>query len=333
MRALLFSVLAFSILLPAAAQEGRPAELENLLQQMAADHGPPPTALDEPVPGELEAFLAARPSAPPAPPTLPPDLEQAAQQFEEVGVPPIVASPTEVQWPYGYETPTLHCVLGRICTVRLEPGEEITGWSLGDPHGWHRQDYAEGDPAEPTHVLTFQPREEDLRTNTVVVTTRRTYNVELRSTTSETDSPEYQMASFWYPDDIAETRRALRAKAKADAHALQAGRLDIRPLPDPTQLNFDFSVEEPRKRRQRFGWKPNLILSDGHRTFFRLPPVALRSDLPALFEVLPDGSRAPVHAQLHGNWWIAPRALHHAEILLGVGKNRRQMTVRSTGAR
>jgi len=104
---------------------------------------------------------------------------------------------------------------------------------------------------------------------------------------------------------------------------------------DPTALNWRYEVEPPRKRRQRLGWSPSVVVDDGTRTLIRIPGHV--REVPAAFGVLEDGSYYPLNASpVRDGWIVLPTVTGEIHLVVGTGDDRRFVRIvnlaRSAGA-
>lgn len=254
-----------------------------------------------------------------------PTVEDAYDRFERTGFAPLVPTPTSTIYPYGRSEPVLTCLPTRVCDLRLEPGEEIDGIALGDPQSWQLTELYEGSGALTPHVL-LKPSGFDLATNLVIATDRRVYHLELRAPAEDAaraGEPAYDRAvSWWYPDQWAQRRRTEEERRRAAAEARAAAAAPAAASLDPTALNWDYAVEEPRRERRRLAWTPSVVVDDGARTLIRLP--AGVQDVPAAFGLLEDGSYRPLNASpLRDGWMVIPTVTGEIHLVVGAGDDRR----------
>jgi type IV secretion system protein TrbG len=292
----------------------RPESMDSFLQQLLAAEQPAE-------PASLE------PSALPAPPT-PEDRErQAYETYVETGRAPILATPSSRVHPFGRTYPTLVCIPDRACDIRLEEGEVISGIALGDAERWQTEFLTEGNTP---HILV-RPLEDDLRTNLVVLTNRRTYHLELRAPTpeelEERTAVVYEHLAWWYPDRWVRRLEQEALQRAAEAAAPPSSLLD-QPL-TPGQINPGYVLEHPRKRRNRLGWEPTTVFDDGHRVYLHLPAAARAGELPVLIGRLPGGETYPLNTQVHGDWLVVPTLFEAAELVIGTGDTRRYLRIHS----
>ena len=185
-----------------------------------------------------------------------------------------------------------------VSNIALQPGEEIVAVSAGDTVRWVIGDTVSGDRA---HVLV-KPIAEGLRTNLVIITDRRAYHLELRST------PETYMASVsWhYPRDalLALEQRNRGAVEAADRVIDESLRLD--------QLRFRYGITGDTPP-----WRPVRVFDDTHKVYIQFPRRLDQGEAPPLFVVGPDGENQLVNYRVRGNYYIVDRLFAAAELRLG----------------
>ena len=185
-----------------------------------------------------------------------------------------------------------------VSNIALQPGEEIVAVSAGDTVRWVIGDTVSGDRA---HVLV-KPIAEGLRTNLVIITDRRAYHLELRST------PETYMASVsWhYPRDalLALEQRNRGAVEAADRVIDEGLRLE--------QLRFRYEITGDMPP-----WRPVRVFDDTHKVYIQFPRRLDQGEAPPLFVVGPDGENQLVNYRMRGNYYIVDRLFAAAELRLG----------------
>lgn len=305
-------------------------------------------ALQDPAsdrPAEMDRFLAqllatddgtsevSSPAAPAPEPTLPPTTQdrerQAFAQYRETGRPPIIATAEGRSHPFGHGSVELVCIPDRACDVVLEAGEVIDGLAVGDPEHWQTTFLTEGTSAEEAipHIL-LQPTDPDLRTNLVIVTSRRTYHVELRSPPQDELTGEdtiYHHLEWWYPESWGQRIRQ-KLEIEQTPPPPPPGPFDI-PVGSLEELDFGYDVEVPRRRARRLPWSPVTVFDDGDRLYLRLPPAAQAHDLPIVLGRTDDGTTYPVNAHVQGEWIVLPSLVEELELVLGAGDDRRFLRI------
>jgi type IV secretion system protein VirB9 len=209
--------------------------------------------------------------------------------------------------PYSPHTqPTINCQVLRVTEIVLNQDETVSadGIGIGDSERWEVKPIA--------NRILIKPKEPDIATDLIVVSSRRSYHFSLR-----THTPYMPQVAFYYPDDLiqAEARRqsALRAAATQMATAAPA-----------KPLNFNYQITGPD-----VPWRPLLAFDDGEHTYVEFPEDTLSTDMPALM-VQNGKEQSLVNYQVRGSYYIADRTFQSAALTSGTGTNRQvvQITAR-----
>jgi type IV secretion system protein VirB9 len=139
--------------------------------------------------------------------------------------------------------------------------------ALGDTIQWR----VSGGPKN----LYVKPVRPGLMTTMTLVTNKRVYEFELRS--SPAGGKFYQKVGFVYPEE--EQAVQLRAQMQAQQYIAEKTRLSdqiISPAADPSSYHYGYTVTGDAP------FRPIEVLDNGSKTFIHLPHV---QDLPALFLV------------------------------------------------
>src|SRR3546814_10732252 len=139
---------------------------------------------------------------------------------------------------------------GQITNLALEPGEQLTGAgpiAAGDTARWIIGDTTSGAGNNARVHILVKPTREDIETNLVINTDRRTYLVELRS--GETP---YMPSVVWsYPE-----RPTARAPIAPTTPA----------IPPTAHRNHRYALDGDRP-----AWRPVAVYDDGRRVYVEFP--------------------------------------------------------------
>ncbi|MBB3810090.1 P-type conjugative transfer protein TrbG [Pseudochelatococcus contaminans] len=199
----------------------------------------------------------------------------------------------------------IYAAPGQITTIALEPGESLTGAgpiAAGDTTRWIIGDTTSGaGPNRRVHVLV-KPTQQDISTNLVITTDRRTYLIELRAS-EETWMP----AIAWtYPAPPRGSRITVPSAPIIPAEAARNHRYGLQGDNPP--------------------WLPVSVFDDGRRVYVVFPQGIVQGEMPPLFVIGSDGEPEIVNSRIHQNVLIVDRLFGAAELRLGSGN--RQQTVR-----
>jgi len=203
----------------------------------------------------------------------------------------------------------LYASPGRITDIALQPGEALVAVAAGDTARWVIGDTTSGSgDAKRTHILV-KPFSAGLATNLVITTDRRSYHLDLTSTSG----PAMMALSWTYPrDSLIALEKAQRAEAAAPAAAgLALERL---------HFNYEISGDDP-------AWRPLRAFDDGRQTFIQFPASIAVGEAPPLFVVDEHGKPALVNYRMRGRYYVVDRIFNAAELRLGT---RHQKVVRIT---
>lgn len=194
--------------------------------------------------------------------------------------------------------------------LKFAQDERVTYVSAGDT-----ANFMISVPAAKTFV-EVKPKHENMTTNMLVVTTKRSYHIDLQSTGE--GKKWYTRVAWAYQDNAivdltAEHDRAL------DSGLARPARAAVEPVEDrdasagirPEALSFDYVVEGDAP------FRPLQVFDDGARTFIRLPDDV--QELPALFMRTSESDEvALVNYSVTDNHMVAQRLMDR--FLLKIGK-------------
>ena len=213
----------------------------------------------------------------------------------------------------------LYATPGQVTDVALQEGEQLVGSgpvAAGDTVRWIIGDTESGAGARKRVHILVKPIRPDILTNLVINSDRRTYHLELRST-----SKTYMASVSWiYPQDQLIALRRQNALAEAAA-PIEVG-LDL------ASLRFRYAIEGDNPP-----WRPLNAFDDGKKVYIEFPRGIAQGEMPPLFVVSPDGKASElVNYRVRGNHMIVDRLFAAAELRLGDrGSERRVRIVRTDG--
>jgi len=210
----------------------------------------------------------------------------------------------------------LYAAPGLVSDIALQAGETIISVAAGDTARWTVGDTISGTgDAKRAHILV-KPFIAGLTTNLVIATDRRTYHLQLESTSTTAMSA----LSWTYPQD--ELLAIKRAADQQRAATPIASGLAIE------QLNFNYAITGDNP-----GWRPLRAFDDGHQTFIEFPPSLSVGEAPPLFVVGSTGDAQLVNYRVSGHFYVVDRLFDAAELRLGVKKQAIVRIIRGGDAR
>lgn len=188
---------------------------------------------------------------------------------------------------------------GQISDIALQPGENLVAVAAGDTVRWIVGDTTSGaGETKRTHVLV-KPSATGLSTNLVITTDRRSYHLELASTTHTAMAA----VSWTYPADAL---LSLKGDPTRVANSDRTAGLDV------AHLFFGYAITGSNEP-----WRPVRAFDDGRQTFIEFPPTLTTSEAPPLFVVDPTGAATLVNYRIQGHFYVVDRLFDAAELRLG----------------
>lgn len=208
---------------------------------------------------------------------------------------------------------------GQITDIALQEGEELVGpgpVASGDTVRWIIGDTVSGSGAARRVHILVKPTRAGIATNLVINTSRRTYHVELRATTST-----YMAGVSWtYPQDELIALRA--AEAERERTAPIASNIDI------TALDFNYRISGAHT-----SWRPVRVFDDGRQVFVEFDERVGVGDMPPLFVLGDKDAVELVNYRVQGRYMIVDRLFNRAQLRLGARRKARQILIERASSR
>jgi type IV secretion system protein VirB9 len=213
---------------------------------------------------------------------------------------------------YGIETAP-----ARVTDMALEPGEQLLSISAGDTTRWIVSDARSGAGAALQPHILVKPNAAGLETNLVIMTDRRVYHVELKSSAG----PAMAAIAWRYPPELLIEPIASRTASLATPSAATPSAAPAF-APESINTHYKLSGDKP-------DWRPLAVFDDGHQVFIEMPPRFAKVEAPPLFVSGPDGAEV-VNYRIRGAYYIVDRLFTQAEMRLGTGWGARTVKIERT---
>ncbi len=273
-----------------------------------------PTPL--PLPGQLKPLPAGHPV-----PEAKDPADRVAKANEAARVQPTRNGYINAVQIYPFSDGALYQVYtapGQVTDIALQESEQLTGSgpvAAGDTVRWIIGDTESGAGATKRIHILVKPTRPDLLTNLVINTDRRTYLLELRST-----SATYMASVSWqYPQDQLIALRRQNAAA-ATAAPIDAG-IDVSKL----RFRYQITGDNP-------AWRPLSAFDDGSKVYIEMPRGLAQGEAPPLFVIGPEGDGQLVNYRVRQNYYIVDRLFAAAELRLG-GEHQQTVRISRTDGR
>jgi P-type conjugative transfer protein TrbG len=202
-------------------------------------------------------------------------------------------------------SPLLICKPQYVCDIALESGENVLNVAIGDASGWVIASGKSGPGGTTPHVFV-KPTQSNLETNLLITTTKRAYDITLRSA-SDSQHPHI---SFFYADEDA------AAKAVVADHERQAieGVLAGNPQVGADKADTKYKVTGDATL------VPAKVFNDGARTFVQWK--TLPAELPTVVAIGPAGAPQPQNFRIVGTSYVIDNTSPNFDLVLGAETDR-----------
>lgn len=208
-------------------------------------------------------------------------IESQAQRWQSgEKAKPIMSSDGKVIFPFGQAMPRLTCSPTRACDIELEPGETPRKVILGDQANWTWEAADSIERGKTVNHVVAQPRDNDVESNMIITTDRRTYHIKLYAPKKE--GVYLNRIGFYYPEQLVSSWDEKAGRVAASQAKEQS--LNVMPAAvPPEQMAFDYRIDGDAD------FKPVRVFNDGERTYITMPEEVRRGEYPTLSLLDDDG--------------------------------------------
>lgn len=252
-------------------------------------------------------------------------------KWQNGGVPrPTLKADGVVRFPYGDYQPIITCKPLNLCDIELQAGEQIQGILIGDSVRWNDGDQSipvvySGDANKLIPHLVLKPSQSGLETTLMVTTSKRTYMVKLRSSSSG----YLERAGFYYPheDNVAYGLTSAQIKNKNK----ESNSVDVviqKNSVNPSKFNHKYSVSGGN-----YVWKPIEVFDDGISVFIKMPDSIDSRNLPGVC-VLVSGDNSQcelVNFRYDNHFFIIDKLFDQVKLVNGLGKDAETLVITRDG--
>lgn len=195
---------------------------------------------------------------------------------------------------------TIYCRVNYLTTIMLQPGEHILFVGGGDTARWRRANATTGSNEGEREVIYIKPSSINLKTNLVINTNKRNYQINLISHKSL-----YNPLIKWeYPQD--EIMEKLEfAKQKAYLDSMQEA------VTDPTEFDYNYSINT-----DKYDFAPEQVYSDPkkNKTYILFGNI---QEMPSFYII--DGGKELLitNYRTKGHYLMIDRLFEKAELRVG----------------
>jgi len=215
---------------------------------------------------------------------------------------------------YGFERGSIYQVYGapeQVTDIALEPGEELISVSAGDTVRWMVGDTKSGTGLSTQVHILIKPLAEDISTNLIILTSKRTYYLDLLA-----QPDNYMPALAWTYENRIQPVQSRQVSAPVQYASLRpASTPAYSDSPNLENLNFSYRIKGDHP-----DWRPVRAFDDGNKVFIQFPVTLGRSEAPPLFVETDSGDNALVNYRVMGRYYVVDRLFEKAELRLGEKK-------------
>jgi len=215
---------------------------------------------------------------------------------------------------YGFERGSIYQVYGtpeQVTDIALETGEKLISVSAGDTVRWMVGDTRSGTGASSQVHILIKPLAENISTNLIVLTSKRTYYVDLVA-----HRDNYMPAVAWTYENRLSLPQPREASTPVQYASLRAASSPAyADSPALENLNFAYKIKGDHP-----DWRPVRAFDDGDKVFIQFPVTIGRSEAPPLFVETDSGDSALVNYRVKGRYYVVDRLFNKAELRLGEKK-------------
>ncbi|AIL64748.1 conjugal transfer protein TrbG [Rickettsiales bacterium Ac37b] len=240
----------------------------------------------------------------------------ATKAWQRSGVAkPIKTNNGIIKYPYGESSPTITCSPLHICDIELEAGEKILNVAIGDQVHWILSPANSGAGSDITPHVIIKPTDENISTNMVVTTDKRTYYLYLRSQ----KTGYITRLSFYYPHDLVQSWE-LHNKLKEED---EQNRIAEFPALTVAELDFNYEIKGSNKSHIR----PIRVFNDGKHVYLQMSPKLGANEAPILMVIGKNGESQLVNYRMKSGYYVVDRLFDRAQLILGTGKGKEVVTI------
>lgn len=229
---------------------------------------------------------------------------------------PVRGPAGQIQFVYGGQSIDIVCAVLQVCDIQLQPGEEVNSIHVGDSARWKIEPAITGYGASEIQHLVIKPLDNNLKTNLLVTTNRRSYHMNLKSHKTEL-MPE---VSFIYPE---EAIQKFKIKNQRRQNFLNNNTIASTNeyLGD---LDFNYKIDGDKD----IEWTPVRVYNNGVKTIIQLDEKTTYSEIPTLLVMDKASNKEKiVNYRFINNRFVVDSIFQEAILIMGVGSAQEKVTI------
>ena len=247
----------------------------------------------------------------------------SVSRYEQTGsIEPILTHDNVVMYPFGLTKAKMICATLRVCSIELQEGEIIKDVMTGDSERWNISFANSGVLSnQKPHVMVKPLFEGSLKTNLIITTERRVYNIELGAVSNGEYTPRI---AFFYPQEMHHSKVYSSDSGNMQHSGYQANDPVIAETAvSISSLNFNYKA----KGNKRSPWFPKRIFDDGKKVFIQMSKRVNTSEAPVFLVVGEDGKQEIVNYRFNSPYYIVDKLFKKGILILGTDKKQTIITI------
>jgi len=247
----------------------------------------------------------------------------AVSQYEQTGnIEPIVTHDNVVMYPFALSKAKMICATVRVCSIELQEGEIIKDVMTGDSERWNISFANSGVLSnQKPHVMVKPLFEGSLKTNLIITTERRVYNIELSSIGNGVYTPRI---AFFYPQETRNVKiYSLDNKNTSKFENQSNNTVIAETAVSVSALNFKYQA----KGNKKSPWFPQRIFDDGKKVFIQMSERVDTSEAPVFLIVGDEGKQEIVNYRFKSPYYVVDKLFTKGILILGTDKKQTIITI------
>lgn len=185
---------------------------------------------------------------------------------------------------------------GYITDIVLEKGEAIKYIGGGDTERWKIDTSSSGTNINQINHVFIKPVQRGISTNLIINTNKRTYQLFLVSGSSFNPIVKWR-----YP--------------KSDYDVISEKKITEYSNINPNKMNFQYRISN-----RKYKWSPAMVFDSGTKTYIKMKPEIINSELPAFFVLDDENKMTLVSYRYIKGYIVVDRLFDEAVLVLGKKK-------------
>lgn len=229
---------------------------------------------------------------------------------------PVRGPAGSIQFIFGGQSIDIVCAVLQVCDIQLQPGEEVNSIHIGDSARWKIEPAITGYGASEIQHLVIKPLDNNLKTNLLVTTNRRSYHMNLKSHKTEL-MPE---VSFIYPEEAIQKFKIKNQRQQS----FMANNTISSTNEYLGVLDFDYKI----KGDSQIDWTPVRVYNNGVKTIIQLSDKTTYTEIPTLLVLDKSSNKEKlVNYRFINNKFIVDSVFNTAVLIMGVGSDQEKVTI------